>query len=450
VVGNGTKKNAKSGRGHSDGRQRRQSARAKCRAAFLQPFNPLLEQIEQARAADLYPFYSAVDPQAAANGSGRPVVLVANDYLGLSGDRRVREAAREAITKFGTSRCSSPLAGGHSQLHSELQTRIASFLHQEAAALFASGYQANVGIVSSLMQRSDLIVTDLFNHASIVDGARLSGAEVRFFQHNSASHLEKVLAQEAKGRRVLVIVEGIYSADGDIARLPELCEVAHGHGALLMIDEAHSLGVLGKGGRGAAEHFDLLGEVDLIMGTMSKSLASVGGFVAADRCLVDAVAHSARALIFSAALPPAGAAAALAALEIIESEPQRRERLWDNAQFLLDGLQRLGFDTMNSVTPVIPIRVGDPGKTIEFAARLRSSGVLVCPAIPPMVQSHLSRVRAHVTAAHDHASLARALQAIEEVAASIGIRRVPRSASARRSGSRPRAKNRHAAELQRA
>jgi 8-amino-7-oxononanoate synthase len=416
----------------------------------VQPFTPLLEQIEQAREADLYPFYSSVDPQAAVNGGGRPVVLVANDYLGLAGDRRVCEAAREAITKFGTSRCSSPLAGGHSQLHGELQARIASFLHQEAAALFASGYQANVGIVSSLMQRDDLIVTDLFNHASIVDGARLSGAEVRFFQHNSASHLDKVLAQEAKGRRILVVVEGIYSADGDIVRLPELCEVAHSHGALLMIDEAHSLGVLGKGGRGAAEHFDLLGEVDLIMGTMSKSLASVGGFVAADRCIVDAVAHSARALIFSAALPPAGAAAALTALQIIESEPQRRERLWDNAQFLLDGLQRLGFDTMNSVTPVIPIRVGDPGKTIEFAARLRSAGVLVCPAIPPMVQSHLSRVRAHVTAAHDHASLGHALRAIEEVGAAIGIRRVSRSAPVRRSGSRPRAKTRHTAELQRA
>ena len=399
--------------------------------------------------ADLYPFYSSVDPDTVTNGSPRPVVLVANDYLGLASDERVRQAAREAITRFGTSRCSSPLAGGHSQLHTELQTRVARFLQQESAALFASGYQANVGIVSSLVGRDDLLLTDILNHASIVDGARLSGAEMRFFQHNSASHLRKILAQEARGRRVLVVIEGIYSADGDIACLPDLCDAAHEHGAMLMIDEAHSLGVLGEGGRGAAEHFGLLAEVDLIMGTMSKSLASVGGFVAGDQCLVDTIAHSARSLIFSAALPPAGAAAALTSMQIIESEPERRERLWDNTQFFLEELQDRGFDTMNSVTPVVPIRVGDPGKTIEFAARLRSAGVLVCPAIPPMVQSHLSRVRAHVTASQTRESLERAVTIIDEVATAIGVRRTASPAPAP-SGARSRSKKRPAAaELQR-
>jgi 8-amino-7-oxononanoate synthase len=379
-----------------------------------------------------------MDAAGESHGLGQPVVLVANDYLGLASDRRVREAAQRAIADLGTSRCASPLAGGHSQLHRELEARLARFLGQEAAVLFASGYQANVGIVSSLMRSDDLVLTDLFNHASIVDGARLSGAQVRFFQHNSPSHLGTILKQDAKGRRVLVIVEGIYSADGDIVRLPELCEVAHEHGALVMIDEAHSLGVLGEGGRGAAEHFGLLGDVDLIMGTMSKSLASVGGFVAADRCVVDTVAHSARSLIFSAALPPAGVAAAMAALEILESEPHRRERLWGNAQLLLEGLQARGFDTMRSETPVIPIRVGDPARTIEFAARLRSRGVLVCPAIPPMVQSHLSRVRAHVTAAQDEASLAGALSVIEEVGQSLGIGAESTARRSRPSAGRPR------------
>lgn len=399
--------------------RQRDATRKKSRASFLQPFEPLLEQIEASRGENIYPFFAAADPSG--SGVENPVVLVANDYLGLAGDERVRHAAQAAIAELGTSRCASPLAGGHTALHQELESNLAAFLEQEAVALFASGYQANLGVVSALMRREDLILTDLFNHASIVDGARLSGADVRYFQHNSPAHLERILAQEAEGRRVLVIVEGIYSADGDIVRLPELCEVAHAHGALVMIDEAHSLGVLGDEGRGAAEHFALLQDVDLIVGTMSKTLASVGGFVAADRDLVDAIGHSARSLIFSAALPPAGVAAALKSLEILRAEPQRREKLWQNARVLLDGLSKRGFDTMRSETPVIPIRVGDPVKTIEFAARLRQRGILVCPAIPPMVQSHLSRVRAHVTAGHDPRSLEAALPVIEEIARSLGI-----------------------------
>jgi 8-amino-7-oxononanoate synthase len=414
------------------------ATRKKSRASFLQPFEPLLEQIKASRDGNIYPFFEAADPSS--SGTKNPVILVANDYLGLASDERVRLAAQAAIAELGTSRCASPLAGGHTALHQQLEANLASFLEQEAVALFASGYQANLGVVSALMRREDLILTDLFNHASIVDGARLSGAEVRYFQHNSPTHLERILAQEGAGRRVLVIVEGIYSVDGDIVRLPELCEVAHAHGALVMIDEAHSLGVLGKEGQGAAEHFDLLKDVDLIVGTMSKTLASVGGFVAADRDLVDAIGHSARALIFSAALPPAGAAAALQSLEILRAEPQRREKLWHNAQLLLDGLAKRGFDTMRSETPVIPIRVGDPVKTIEFAARLRQRGILVCPAIPPMVQSHLSRVRAHVTASHDPRSLEAALPVIEEIARSLGIlgKRSAKKATAPRARAHPR------------
>jgi 8-amino-7-oxononanoate synthase len=399
--------------------EQRDATRKKSRASFLQPFESLLEQINASRDEDLYPFFSSADPSGCCVEN--PVVLVANDYLGLAGDERVRQAAQAAIAELGTSRCASPLAGGHTALHREFEANLASFLKQEAVAVFASGYQANVGVISALMRREDLILTDLFNHASIVDGARLSGADVRYFQHNSPTHLERILSQEAEGRRVLVIVEGIYSADGDIVRLPELCEVAHRHGALVMIDEAHSLGVLGKNGGGAAEHFDLLEDVDLIVGTMSKTLASVGGFVAADRNLVDAIGHSARALIFSAALPPAGVAAALKSLEILQAEPQRREKLWQNAQLLLDGLSQRGFDTMRSETPVIPIRIGDPMKTIEFAARLRRRGILVCPAIPPMVQSHLSRIRAHVTAGHDPRALEAALPVIEETARSLDL-----------------------------
>lgn len=403
--------------------------RRRARAEFLAPFAPLLQQIEATRHEDLYPFFST-DRDWAPNG--RPVVLVANDYLGLSADLRVRNAAREAIARFGTSRCASPLAGGQTTLHQTLATRLAEFLHQEAAALFPSGYQANVGVISALVRNDDLILTDLFNHASIVDGARLSGAQVRHFQHNSPRHLERILSQEASGRRVLVIIEGVYSADGDIGDLPDICAVAHAHGALVMVDEAHSFGVLGDSGAGAADHFDLLDAVDLIVGTMSKSLASVGGFVAADQNLVDTIAHSARALIFSAALPPAGAAAALAALDILQHEPERRERLWRNARAFLAALATAGFDTMHSVTPVIPILVGDPTLTIALTARLRAHGVHICPAVPPMVPAHLSRVRAHVTAAHEAADLDAAVETLAAVAGSLGIPRVQQTVRAPR------------------
>jgi 7-keto-8-aminopelargonate synthetase-like enzyme len=240
-----------------------------------------------------------------------------------------------------------------------------------------------------------------------------------------------LLKRDRQTRRVLVIVEGVYSADGDIVKLPEIVEVAHRHGALVMIDEAHSFGVLGEGGRGAAEHFDMLHGVDVIMGTMSKSLASVGGFVVGNQRVIDVVRHNARSLIFSAAPPPASVAAADQALQIIESEPERRARLWDNARFFIDGLQARGFELLGSETPVIPLLVGDQVRTMELTVRLREKGVFVCPAIPPMVQAHRSRVRAHVTAAHDRESLTYALDVIDEVGGSFGLKRTdsPESSS---------------------
>jgi 8-amino-7-oxononanoate synthase len=392
---------------------------------FLEPFEDLLGQVEMARAAEIYALYPRLRSSAETESGQSTVpqiVLVANDYLGLSYDPRVREAGQKAIAEFGTSRCASPLAGGSTRLHLALEDHLKAFLQQQGVAIFASGYQANVGVISALMQPGDLILTDLFNHASIVDGARLSGADIRVFQHNRHTHLESLLKRDRQSRRVLVIVEGVYSADGDIVKLPEIVEVAHQYGALVMVDEAHSFGVLGKGGRGAAEHFEMLHGVDVIMGTMSKSLASVGGFVVGNQPIIDVVRHNARSLIFSAAPPPASVAAADQALQIIESEPERRERLWDNAHFFIAGLKARGFELLGSETPVIPLLVGDQVRTMELTVRLREKGVFVCPAIPPMVQAHRSRVRAHVTAAHDHESLTRALDIIEEVGGAFGLR----------------------------
>ena len=393
--------------------------------AFLTPFDGLLRDIRAAHGADVYCLYPRIE-QALESGrvsvGGRPAIsLIANDYLGLGGDPRVHEAARAAISELGSSRCASPLVGGYTTVHRTLEERLASFLEQESAVVFASGYQANLGVISALMGQGDLIVSDLLNHASIVDGARLSGAELRFFQHNDPGHLERILDSVGTGRRALVIVEGIYSADGDVAPLPEICDVAHAQHALVMVDEAHSLGVLGDEGRGAAASYDLLDRVDLVAGTMSKSLGSVGGFVAGGSALTDVIRHNARSLIFSAALPPANAAAAAAALAIMREEPERRQRLWENTRVLLAGLEARGLDTMGSTTPVVPVLVGEPTATLALTSALMDAGVLVCPGVPPMVQAHRSRIRMHVTAAHDAAGITRALEAVEEATAALGL-----------------------------
>jgi 8-amino-7-oxononanoate synthase len=399
---------------------------AERRAEFLAPFADLREQVEQAVHNDVYSLFPALVPDKPgwAIVDGVPAVsLVANDYLGLSGDPRVAEAAGSAIDRFGTSRCASPLAGGYTALHRSLEARLADFTGQQDAVVLASGYQANLGAVGGLMRAGDLVVCDLFDHASIVDGARLAGAEVRYFQHNSAEHLDALLDANGSGRRVLVAVEGVYSADGDIAPLPELCRVAHRHNALVMVDEAHSLGVVGATGRGAAELHDMAGDVDVIVGTMSKSIGMVGGFIAGDRAIVDVIRHNSRSLIFSAALSPPMAAGALRSVEIMRTEPEHRRRLWANTHRLTSGLHAHGFDTLDSETPVIPVRVGDPLLTLIFSRALARAGVLVCPAIPPMVQPHMSRIRMHVTARHDGDAMDHAIRAIDEVGAQVGVPR---------------------------
>jgi 8-amino-7-oxononanoate synthase len=395
------------------------------RRAFLTPFDGLLGQLRAAHGAAIYSLYPRIEETI---GSGwvtvdgrRSVSLIANDYLGLSGDPRVRDAARDAIVRLGSSRCASPLAGGYTAIHRALEHELAEFLDQDAAVVFATGYQANVGVISALMSPADLVVSDLLNHASIVDGARLSGAQLRYFQHNDPGHLDRILASKDAGQRALVVVEGVYSADGDVVPLPEVCRVAHAHDALVMVDEAHSLGVLGPQGRGAAAEHGMLDEVDVVIGTMSKSLGSVGGFAAASTAVVDVIRHNARSLIFSAALPPASAEAARTALGILAGADELRARLWDNARALLSGLASQGLDTMGSTTPVVPMLVGDPGTTLALTTALRDAGVLVCPAIPPMVQSHLSRIRMHVTAAHDAEGIDHALDAIAESTAAVGM-----------------------------
>ncbi|MPZ85086.1 MAG: aminotransferase class I/II-fold pyridoxal phosphate-dependent enzyme [Actinophytocola sp.] len=400
---------------------------AELRRAFLDPHAPLATLLRQARDAEVYALFPALAPTDrpgwVTTGAGPAVSLVANDYLGMSSEPSVVEAAAAAIRSLGTSRCASPVAGGYTEVHRALEESLAGFLGQRAVTLFASGYQANLGAIGALMQPGDLVVCDLLDHASIVDGARLAGAEVSFFGHNDAEHLAAVLAAAGADRRVLVVVEGVYSADGDIAPLGEICRVAHAHGALVMVDEAHSFGVLGDRGAGAADLHGVESEVDLVVGTMSKAIGMVGGFAAGDAEIIDIIRHSGRSLVFSAALPPAMVAGALRSVELIRTEPARRERLWDNARRLLDGLRAVGLDTLTSCTPVVPVLVADPVRTLTMAKSLAVAGVLVCPAIPPMVAPHRSRIRMHVTARHDEPALDHAVRTIDRIAREIGIPR---------------------------
>jgi 8-amino-7-oxononanoate synthase len=387
------------------------------REEFVRPFGELLELLAQAKSADIYPLFPTLEPAdkpgwAVLDGTPK-ISMIANDYLGLGRDQRVAEAMHEAVRKFSGGRCASPLVGGYTDAHRKLENALAEFLGQQTAIVFASGYQANLGVISGLMRSGDLVVCDLYSHASIVDGVRLSGAEARFFQHNNAAHLDLVL-RSATSARKLVVVEGVYSADGDIGALREICAAAHRHGAMVMVDEAHSFGVLGPLGKGASELHGVLHDVDLIVGTMSKSIGLVGGFAAGDRELLDVISHNARALIFSASLPPVIAAGAVRSLEIIAAEPERRERLWRGATRMLSGLREMGFNTLNSETPVLPVLVGDPSLTLSFTKDLADVGLLVCPGIPPMVQPHLSRIRMHVTSEHDDGTITRAIHLIQE------------------------------------
>jgi 8-amino-7-oxononanoate synthase len=388
----------------------------------------LREQVEQAKNGDVYALYPTLETGQGKSGTvivggAAAISLVANDYLGLSGDPRVADAANSAIDQFGVSRCASPVAGGYTELHKTLERRLADFTGQQEAVVLASGYQANLGAIGGLLRPGDLAVCDLLSHASIVDGVRLAGAELRYFQHNNAEHLDAVLDTAAADRRVLVVVEGVYSADGDLAPLPEICRVAHRHDAFVMVDEAHSLGVVGANGRGATELHDVADSVDVIVGTMSKSIGTIGGFICSDRAIVDIIRHNARSLIFSAALPPPVAAGAIRSLEIMRTEPARRAELWANTHHLLAGLRAHGFDTLSSETPVIPILVGDQLRTLMFSRGLARAGVLVCPAIPPMVQPHMSRIRMHVTARHDSDAIDRVLAALDAVAREVGVPR---------------------------
>jgi 8-amino-7-oxononanoate synthase len=375
------------------------------------------------QAAGLYPYFLPLEDTEGTEVviDGRRVLMIgSNNYLGLTTDPRVRHAATEAVKRYGTSCTGSRFLNGTLALHKELETRLAAFVEKEAALVFSTGYQVNLGVISCLVGRGDIVVTDKDDHASIVDGCKLAFGETRRFSHNDLEHLERVLSMidEKAGR--LVVVDGVYSMGGDLAPLLEIIPLCKKYQARLMVDDAHSLGVMG-GGHGTSAHFGVTDQVDLIMGTFSKSFASLGGFIAGDEDVIHFIQHNARSLIFSASMPASNVAAVLAALEIMETEPEHVERLWQVTERMRSGLQALGFETGVSVTPIIPILVGDMEKTFIawkmcFEAGLYTNAV-VSPAVPP----DQCLLRTSYMATHTDEQIDRALGILGEVGRGLGL-----------------------------
>jgi 8-amino-7-oxononanoate synthase len=370
------------------------------------------------REAGVYSYYRAIssaqDPTVLMEDR-ELVMLGSNNYLGLTAHPEVKDAAAMALAFYGTGSAGSRLLNGTLELHVELEQRLAEFTKREAALTFSTGFQVNLGVLSCLMSRNDVAILDALDHACIIDGCRLGFGKTYKYRHNDMQDLEAKLSVVPEGRGKLVVVDGVFSMEGDLACLPRIVELAKRHGARVMVDDAHGLGVFGEGGRGTPEHFGVEEDVDLLMGTVSKSLATVGGFVAGDATVIDYIKHNARSEIFSAAPPPASIAAALKAIEIVEREPERRKHLWENTNYMRSELGLLGFDTGESASPVIPILVGDDMKAFQATLRLQEEGVFVNAVVSPAVPEGHAMLRTSYMATHTREHLDRALEALKKV-----------------------------------
>lgn len=377
----------------------------------------------EVKEAGLYPYFLAMEGNEGAEAiyQGRRIIMCgSNNYLGLTTHPKVRQAAIEAIEKFGTSCTGSRFLNGTLEMHLELERQLAEFVGMEAALVFSTGMQVNLGTVSSLVSKGDYVILDKDDHASIVDGAMLARGEMKRFRHNDLDDLERVLKMIGKDERKLVVVDGLFSMEGDIAPLPEMVPLVRKYNARIMVDDAHAIGVLG-GGRGTAAHFDMIGEIDLQMGTFSKSFASLGGFIAGQKVVIDYIQHNARSLIFSASIPPSNAAAALAALEIMRDEPERVERLTVVAEKMRKGFTELGFDIGTSETPVIPIIVGEDMKTFIFWRALLDAGVYVNAVISPATPPGRQLLRTSYMATHTDDQLDQVLETFAVVGKKLGV-----------------------------
>jgi glycine C-acetyltransferase len=388
------------------------------------PLEYLSAELASLRDQGLYRRLRVLDGEQRAHTSvdHRSVVnLSSNNYLGLTTHPRLRERAAAALETLGVGSGSVRTIAGTMAIHLELERRLAAFKNTEAAVVFQSGFAANAGTVSSILTKDDAIVSDELNHASIIDGARLSRATIKVFPHRDVDAARRILGELPRGQRTLLITDGVFSMDGDLGALPALCDLADEFGCIMMVDDAHASGVFGREGRGTVDHFGVHGRVDVQVGTLSKAIGALGGYVAGSRALIEFLYHRARPFLFSTSHPPSVAATCIAAIDVLESEPQWIERLWTNTRFFKAGLQTLGFDTGVSDSPITPVIVGDAALAMTLSDRLFEEGVFAQGIGFPTVARGRARVRTIVTATHTQDELQFALDCFGRVGAELGI-----------------------------
>ncbi len=380
---------------------------------------------EKAEKIGMHPFFKTISSQHGGTVivDGREMIITgSNDYLGLTQDPRLKKAARDALDNFGTSCTGSRFLTGTLSFHEELESRLAKFFRKEAALTFSAGFLGCLSVVASLTGRHDILYYDRENHASLYDGAQLSFGKLRKYEHNNLEELERLLQKDVdKPGGRMVVTDGIFSMSGHVAKLPEIIDIAHKYGARVVVDDAHAAGVLGEGGRGTAEHLGVEEKIDLIVGTFSKSFASVGGYVVGSKKVVNWIKHKARPFIFTAALPSMQVAAALKALDIIESEPEHLKKLWQNVEHLHEGMTSLGFNTLNSQTPITPVLIGEDELTLAFWKALWNEGIFTTPSISPAVPPGESIIRTSINANHTPEQIDKILAAFERVGKHLGV-----------------------------
>jgi 8-amino-7-oxononanoate synthase len=381
-------------------------------------------EADEVKKLGVYPYFRAIssgqDTEVIVEGKSM-IMIGSNNYLGLTSHPKVKEAAVKAVERFGSGCTGSRFLNGTLEIHEELEERLAQFMKKEAALVFSTGFQTNLGTISTLVTRKDFAIIDRSDHASIVDACRLSYGTVVKYKHNDMADLARVLSNCENSAGKLISVDGVFSMEGDIANLPDIVKLAKEHKARILVDDAHSIGVLGENGRGTAEHFGVEDDVDMVMGTFSKSFASLGGFIAGTERVINYIKHFSRPLIFSASPPPAAVATCLAALDIIESEPERRDRLWEITRRMNKEYKSLGFDIGKTQTPIIPIYIGDNMKTFQFWKMLSDEGVFANPAISPAVAPGSQLLRTSYTATHTDEQMDRVLEVFKKVGKKMGV-----------------------------
>ena len=379
---------------------------------------------QEAKAAGVYPYFRAIsseqEPEVVING--KPVLMFgSNCYTGLVSDPRIKEAAIDAIKKYGTGCAGSPFLNGTLDLHKQLEARLAEYIGKEDVMVYSTGFEVNLGVVSCLTGREDYILWDEQDHASIIEGRRLSFSQSLKYKHNDMESLENQLQKCDPDKVKLIVTAGVFSMEGDVANLPKMVELSKKYNATIMVDEAHSIGVFGKGGRGTCNHFGVTDDVDLIMGTFSKSFASLGGFIATDKEITNFLRHHSRSYIFTASITPASTAAALKAIDIMEQEPERQERLWELTNYALDGFRKAGFEIGNTSTPIIPLYVRDNMKTFAITTDLFNDGIFVNPVVSPAVAPHDTLIRFSLMATHTKEQVSEAIEKLTKVFKRYGV-----------------------------